>query len=50
MDLEAHITQHPMLMIKLLPGSEQRLLQLIIAAQVELVGLADSIALNHGIR
>src|ERR1700730_4042447 len=49
-NLEGDVPQDPMLMVKLLPMPEDRLLELIVTPHIELERLADAIAANDKIR
>ncbi len=49
-NLEADVPQHPMLMVKLLPMTEDRLFELIVAPHIELERLADPVAADDKIR
>jgi hypothetical protein len=49
-NLEGDVPQDPMLMVKLLPMPEDRLLELIVTPHIELERLADTIAANDEIR
>src|SRR5579875_288593 len=49
-NIEADVPQDPVLMIELFPMPEDRLLELIVAAHIELERLADAITANDKIR
>jgi hypothetical protein len=49
-NFEAHIVEHPVLMIEFLPEAEQSLLQLIVVMAVKLKRLADIAAADHYVR
>ena len=46
-DSEAYVAEHPVLLVELLPTTEQRLFQLIVAVHVELEGLPDALAADN---